>query len=536
MKRRGFAFGSLLVLVLLLAVLAMTVASIATTQWVVVSQATTSDLLHSQADAVIASAIARIQNDNTYQDDVLKSLTGAPPQSEGRLTFKKASGEPYSTNNLAGKSAVEGWNKTVVPPHSVHLVGRGVQGDKQKVVEAIVFVPRYPYVVSSSGKVNSAGGLDVSAVDTLDALSAGVDFIAESDKRSGQLVANGQDSSGQKALTLEGVDTIVHGDVQSAASAEVKNGAKVTGQVRQGSEKAPLPKIDLTQYDPAGTAGLTSYSTGSLSDITLEGYARRAGDLRVTDGLKLNGGVLYVTGNLEVEGGISGTGAVIVLGSTTVTGGGLLASDSKMALLSQGPLSVQGSPTAKAEFRGIVYTESDFVAKNVNLVGSFVSNADDTTHKMDISNAKVVHVPGMNDLAFYLKGNSGSGGGAGSVTLAVSSGSGGSVSAVTDPNSGTVSGSSPGSFDGTLLFDPASNTILRDGSPISAAELQALDPAVAALLADMIGRANSVVSGITAADQTTLYPALGARSWALDLSRFVNLSDSLKVRLWREVV
>lgn len=72
-------------------------------------------------------------------------------------TFNSASGEPYSTNNLAGDSAVTGWNGMRVPARMALLVASADEvprAESQDAVRVVALVTNgYPYAVTSDGKI-----------------------------------------------------------------------------------------------------------------------------------------------------------------------------------------------------------------------------------------------------------------------------------------------------------------------------------------------------------------------------------------------
>jgi hypothetical protein len=92
--------------------------------------------------------------------------------------------------------------------------------------------------------------------------------------------------------------------------------------------------------------------------------------------LILDGGVLYVEGNLRIQGGLQGHGAVIATGNIEIDGSGTMTGSNGSAILAGGNVRLTGSAGARAQFRGVLYTEGNLNASHTNLAGSVVINAD----------------------------------------------------------------------------------------------------------------------------------------------------------------
>jgi hypothetical protein len=300
------------------------------------------------------------------------------------IQFDHDSEEPFSTNALASDVAVVGWNGTLVPKRSIHLVSVGHIGSMQVIHEAFVGQQSFPFAVASAGKVKGTA-LDVYSVDSFEALADGV---TEDEKKPGNVVAN---DSSDDSVDL-GTATEVSGDVRTAGRVRLSGGAVIKGEQKEGQLPQNLPHIDLAQYDPqGGHQSFVPYTPG-MTDIR-GGRARYQGDLTLGD-LFLDSGLLYVNGNLTITGRVSGTGAIVCNGKVTVTGQMNLQSD-LVALVAQGDVLIdgQGKDNGGTRMQGLVYTNGSFKAEDSTVVGAIVSAQVDGTTQLDRVN--MVQVPGV---------------------------------------------------------------------------------------------------------------------------------------------
>ena len=302
------------------------------------------------------------------------------------IQFDKKSSEPYSTNALSSDVAVIGWNQTLVPKRSIHLVSVGKVGAMRVIHEVFIGQKNLPFAVASAGKVRGTA-LDVYAVDSFEALADG---ITEDEKKPGNIVANDNSTD---SVDL-GTDTEVSGDVRSVGRVNLTGGAVVKGKVKEGQSAQNLPRIELTQYDPQnGQQSFVPYTSG-MTEVK-RGRARYQGDLTISD-LHLDSGLLYVDGNLTITGKVTGNGAIVSTGKTHVTGSLNVSSD-LVALVAGGDVHIdgRGSSDGGTRMQGLVYTKGSFKAEDSTVVGAIVSAQVDGTTELDRVN--LVQVPGATD-------------------------------------------------------------------------------------------------------------------------------------------
>ncbi|MCA9793434.1 MAG: hypothetical protein KC910_16605 [Candidatus Eremiobacteraeota bacterium] len=348
------------------------------------------------AESAVQTAIARLLQDPTLDETTLPSLevslpsypgaTGAVALEAGEATRL---GVPLSVNNLNGGGDRPGWGSTVVRAQTANLVGVGRYRGREHKIEVILHIPKFPYVVSSSVPIHG-DKLHVFGVSNPAALSGGFSGVPPDQREPGHIVTNAPDQT-NPSLELVGSSTVIEGDAQSRGTVDVAPEATVNGEQRSMADLVPMPQIDVTTLDTASRAGVSVISTGSLGATTLSGFHRRSGDLAVSGGLALDGGVVYVDGAVTIDGGLSGTGAVIATGPVTVRGGGALTGSSGTAVVAKGAITLEGtSSTQEADFRGLLYTEGNLLARYTNVAGSVVVNNPDPAGNVTLEESTLV--------------------------------------------------------------------------------------------------------------------------------------------------
>jgi len=347
------------------------------------------------ADSVVSHGIEKIIGDEQYglqKNETLTITSGEGEISSGAsLTFDTEAAArhsiPYSTNNLKNDVAVLGWGDRIVPRNSVHLTGTGQCNGITRRIEVLVYFPPFPYVIACTGKFESGGELIVAGVSNL------IDYSPEMPQNEmlpGSIVSNNPDKD---AISLLGEGTIT-GNIQSSGGVVLnpQGGMKVLGEIKCNADPAAIQKIILSDYDPENRQGLQEMPR-YLDSPTLEGFCRREGDLVIAGNLQLKEALLYVNGNLEVGDGMTGRGAVIVTGTTKIGKGADLTSDNLVALLSGSDVSLGGTGSVdSSSFNGIVYTEGNFTAEQVTLLGSFIAAGDKST-TISMNNVNLVQAP-----------------------------------------------------------------------------------------------------------------------------------------------
>ena len=305
-------------------------------------------------------------------------------QSVARVTFHEqtasAQGIPLSTSNRFGIEPIEGWDSSVVPHHSVQVYAVGESGGVQVFLESVISVPEFPYVVASSGPVQSSGALTVGVVEAFE------DILIPEALRPAALAANGK-------VNITGQANII-GSLESTSSIVLGDSVNVRGEVRPLSEAVTLDDLDVASLRPTASVPLPGPDSPRIAGR----YHHNGPELNITGGLELDDGVLYVNGDTHVSGGIQGKGAIVVNGDLTIEGSSSLAAETQIALVSQGDLTISGRGPESSFFQGLIYTEGDFLAQDVTLVGAFVANRKPVSStnpgsRMELHNTRVVSFP-----------------------------------------------------------------------------------------------------------------------------------------------
>jgi cytoskeletal protein CcmA (bactofilin family) len=390
-QKSGASLPTVIMVVALMMTLAFTVVAIAFNHLNLSFRANNNTRAEHLAEATLALAIEKAREDidvfgisgTLASKTLVVTLDSLPAGSRGVLSFDvdqaAALGVPYSTNNRS-ENSVEGSNPNQpVPGQSLHLVARGEVGGAFSTMEAIVYIPKFPYSIASEGAIRSDGGLTVAAVrpGTLVDLSAPVH---PDDLLAGHLVTNS--TIGEAALVLDGSNTIM-GDVQSASDMTIGEDTVVHGETRTFANKASIPQLDARNYDPLEVDGAdvqpvnTDAGTLRVKGYNVFGESHTEGSLTVDNGISLEGGVLYVNGDLTVHsGGVHGKGAIIATGNITILGGGEATTDNQAALVANGDIHLRGTPYEKAKFAGLVYAGGNLKSENMRLAGVFVAGGE----------------------------------------------------------------------------------------------------------------------------------------------------------------
>ncbi|MEW6277228.1 MAG: hypothetical protein AB1758_01300 [Candidatus Eremiobacterota bacterium] len=396
---RGTSLAATLAAVAGLMVMALVVVSLVVNHLRVAQRVGNGMQARNRAESLLALAVQRLLADPDYgrargPQDTLR----LPSEGGGTsvLTFNpdiaRMEGMAWSSNNFSEQSSsAPGWQDRVVPASSVHLVAVGRFRGVERQVEAILGVPRYPYVVACEGRLRSNGGLLVAAVDP----SAPLDGQPLAP---GHLACNGADTV---AVQL-GPHSRITGDVRAPGGIHLAPDSVVEGSVRSPAPPVQIPRIPLSSYDPQaqGKPQVQVLTVPALQAPILEGYARSDGSLRIEGGLTLEGGVLFVDGDLDLSGGVRGTGCVVVTGRARLEGASGLSTDNVSALLVGGDLTLDGGVGADSSFRGLVYTEGRLLVRDTTLTGVLLAVGTD----VELHNSALLQAPELSRVEFPLGG------------------------------------------------------------------------------------------------------------------------------------
>lgn len=325
-------------------------------------------LAHSPPDANPPFAgVMRISNgDPLFESGV---LTFDPTQLTAENAKLKNAQLVQSYNNIGSDTSITVPGTSItIPEHSIYLRAVGSDHGIEKCMEAVVWVPPFPYAIASGGKIQISGDSKVASVKDLADLGDPTKYLP------GSMATNSLDPD--EALKLDGTNILITGDVQSAGGADISTGAVIQGETRLHAGQVHIPTIDISSYDTSAKAGVTTFTSGTGPN-QVEGFAYRSGDLNFNSGVTLNGGVVYVNGDLNINGPISGEGALIATGKLTINGAGQLDSNNKVALLSKDDMTLTGSSGAHLGASGLLYTEGKLKADYADISGSAAAPDED---------------------------------------------------------------------------------------------------------------------------------------------------------------
>ena len=285
-------------------------------------------------------------------------------------------------------------------------MGVGESRGKRVLYEVIIHRPGLTHAAASSGSLLLDGNNEAGSLRNLEELAqvtaSGLDTEAlQENLRNTTIATSGSRSNDDEAplilrgnLTLFG-DAISGGSIEQDGDIQFLHG----GRPLSNSKKVELPVIDNIQnYDPqvAALGGFTelSPSYNGASNLFL-GRNRLEGDLNITGDVQLSGAILYVTGDVNIQGNITGDGAIVSLGNTTLTGQSTLEADSKVAVISQGDLRLEGTGAERSLFSGLVYSEGKITAEQITVVGGLVANNPTTPQDATLSviDSKIINLP-----------------------------------------------------------------------------------------------------------------------------------------------
>lgn len=362
---------------------AFTAANVATMNLRVSSTVANSSIAESLAESAVQQALANLREDLGTMEavEIDGSSEGLADGSRGFLTFDDSS-DVYSTNNFLGDRP-DGWQRAL-PASTAHLVGVGMSGGVTRYCEVVVHLPEFPVVMGCDGTVEVSnsfiGGF---SPDEDREWVAGEGYTVEDDEiEPGHLVTN---QEGPNSIVLDS-RTKVTGDVQSKGAVNL-GGATVEGEVRASwARPAPLPVFNLLEFDPARDEDVHyDKLLNPAGSLNLVGNVRRAGNLNLSGDLRLDNAFLFVTGDLTVRGSVRGQGAVIALGRVEFPGAVDLTGGEQLAVLSGRGIDLVGDDPARSIFKGLLYTNGDFNAEKVTIVGGFVVQGGGATVVRDSS-------------------------------------------------------------------------------------------------------------------------------------------------------
>ena len=412
-RARGMSLIGILLVASLLLTLAFTTAAMSFSHFTLSKQMDKAAVARSLAEAAANRAIARCLADMLYgtrraaSEDIEVTLPSAP-DGWGKVYFGghdaySFGNIPKSCNYLAQDVPQQATGR-IIPSRSLHVIAVGEYNHTRRAVETIVSIPLYKYAIATTGNVTSQGGLLVAGVKNPAAVEGGVSLIPDDQWSPGCMMSNSSDL--EEAINLDSgtAETRVTGDVRSVGGIKLGDNTKVEGSLQAFASPEQVPKVTASDYDTASMTGCNTSLGGSEFALEINGPARRSGDLTVTGGLTMDAGVLYVDGDVEIHGGLKGKGALISTGKVKIYNQSTFkAADDQAAIVANDDVEIQGSNKDDSVYNGVIYTQGDFKAKQVTLLGALCASKT-TGSNIQLDEANVLSNPISMDLDYAVEG------------------------------------------------------------------------------------------------------------------------------------
>jgi cytoskeletal protein CcmA (bactofilin family) len=502
------------------------------------------------AQSIAAETIAHIMETPAFGQQQLASETVTCTDPTGFCTaictfcpaVAQANHVLYSTNRLQMQSSIQGSDRIILPD-MLEVIGYGSIGGVQESVEILIHMPPFDFALASSGPLRSPqGGLLVGGVSN-NAQAAGGNFATNVNQLGpGNMVSN---STLSNSMVL-GPMTLVTGNARASGGIQISRNAVVRGDVLSNYEPEALPTIDLSKFNPIGQKPVVVALASSSSDLSLEGYSAANNGLTINGNLTLDSGVLYVNGDLVVHGGIQGKGAIIVNGQTVLDGGADLSTSNQAVLLSSGDVTM--SSTSHKAFQGVVYTQGNFTADNISVVGAFVANKPDSGGSSSVvNNAQLIQYPGYQNLKLDVNMVLPPSGSGTSMYYLMPNGTCGILYVRPDPsgqgfdfNDGSGSGwwpsSSPGR-DGAQAISHYSRALNVNQQTQFITDITRTGGTQTNNLSNLLPAPNPSatphVPPVTVTTNTGTQTTTLSDTWSFNLNDFISFADRLRVMFWR---
>lgn len=400
-RPRGLALATVLLVVFVVLLFALTLASLATSRYQLASHGAARTRNLEAAQAGLAEAIARLSADPRYGGTI--SAQVGPDGPTSRLTFDRTRGEPWSTNNLQGNGRVAGWKGRVVPPHAAHLVAEGLfpddGPDRIRRVEALVQFQNFPYALAGTKRVQAGHGLLVLGASGL------ADLLAGRTDAVGHVYAG----LAQPDSLRTGAASRISGKARTPGSVNLGLGSTAQGGVENGCEPDVIPDVDLRRFDNRDWTETVEMAPGTyLTPQVLTGSIHVPGDLDLRLGAVLSNAYVFVDGgSLSTGGPLTGTGSVFVTGRMDMAAAANLVLTSGIAVFAGDDLEIRGSLAGVQYFQGVLYSHGNIrIRDRVQVVGSVIA-AGRGSDKGDVvldQQATVVHLPEYTQFGGYWEG------------------------------------------------------------------------------------------------------------------------------------
>lgn len=398
MKNRrpgGLALATVLICFLALTVILFAAATGSVSHLRLVSAAEDQEHAKNLAESAISTAIEEIARTGTLPtQDISVSIHGI--DGEGRLTFNKGL-EPraYSTFNLNASASTPGTRDISVPGQTAHLVGIGRVGSARSSIECLYYRPPFPDGLISSGPVR-ASALKLYAVRQAETYEGGdpsdPGILLPEKQLPGNLFSNYSQGWQDKDVTVRLTENSdISGTLGSVGTISLDSSSVVGGELLPSSRSRPIPAMDIRQKLELLKPNAFPFTSSTLDE---KWFVLSGSDLNVLGDLDLNGSALLVEGDLTVSGAVVGTGVILVDGDVRIDDGGSdVTAAEQTAIACTGNFTLSATSPEGNYFKGLVYCEGDFLAKDITVVGATVVNGKKTRGQTELQNVRFVQSP-----------------------------------------------------------------------------------------------------------------------------------------------
>lgn len=398
--QRGLALATVLFVVVLVLMFALTLAGLASSRYQMASQGLARQLNFEAAQAGLAETIARMTADPRFGrsgETVSRQLSPGGPRYQ--VTFDRSAGVPWSVNNLQGTTRTAGWQGRVVPPYSALLISRasvpGEEPGRTRTLEALVQFRSFPYAIAGTGVVRTGDLLQVLGGASL------------SDLLAGRLESPGHAYSGSVEMgsLRTGALSRISGKARSPGSVLLGPGSTAVQGIENGIEPDSLPDVNLDRYDNRTWTETVELAPGTyLAPLPLSGPIYVPGDLDLRLGAVLANAHLFVNGRMSSGGPLTGTGSVFVRGRLDLTAAANLVLTNGIAVFAGDDLEIRGPLAGVQVFQGVLYSHGNLRIRDmVQVVGSVVAQSTSPTKGNVILDrqATVIHLPEYTQFGSY---------------------------------------------------------------------------------------------------------------------------------------
>jgi hypothetical protein len=363
--KKGLALASILMIVGIVLVIAMSIGSISIFQLNLATKLSSDTKARMAAESELNNVLlSLIKNPGYGQNNEREEWQDAAAGTSAKVSFNKAD-DPYSTNNYYTSAAGKGWNNRQVPPNAIHVVTEGHCGTTVKRMEMIVKKGVFPYAVATTAKIQSLNSpLWVEGVLSTNSLLAGIK------DRPGSIHSNSTASVAVEAPEK----SYITGVASAQGGIDIKMPSQVAGGIRANSGEVEIPFMNVSSFDPKDTKGVIALSSSSYNGLTLNTVYRTTGKIDIIGDLNLESGILYSEGDITVTGKVIGNGALISKGKVSIARTSDLSASNQVAIVADGDVTVAGQGSF---LQGLVYTHGNFYGENFTLAGSLIAQSSE---------------------------------------------------------------------------------------------------------------------------------------------------------------